>query len=95
MKYIILILCLVALVISILFITGCSRCSFNAGIGYRSVPPTLPKPIIHQLQAIQSLGFSPVYIDLIMKFLESGGLEVLFHKENRTDLGIWVDFLVD
>jgi len=89
-KYIMPILMVIVVVLS-----GCSRCSFNAGVGYRSTPPTMQNPIIYQLETAQKLGFSPVYIDLIMKFLEAGGLEALFHKENRTDLGVWCDFLVD
>ena len=90
MKYIMPILMVIVVVLS-----GCSRCSFNAGVGYRSTPPTMQNPIIYQLETAQKLGFSPVYIDLIMKFLEAGGFEALFHKDNRTDLGVWLDFIAE
>lgn len=91
MKYLMLVL-MVVLVASV----GCARCSFNVGVGYRSVPPTLPQPIIHQLKAMRTTGaIPPSYIDLLIKFLASGGLEAMFHQKNRTDLGVWVDFLVD
>jgi len=86
---------MIVLMVLMVVLTGCSRCSFNAGVGYRSVPASLPDPIIHQLEVAQKLGFSPVYIDLIMKFLEAGGFEALFHKDNRTDLGVWLDFIAE
>jgi hypothetical protein len=55
----------------------------------------MQNPIIYQLETAQKLGFSPVYIDLIMKFLEAGGFEALFLKDNRTDLGVWLDFIAE
>ena len=92
MKYVALVLMVVVVLVGGI---SCSRCSFNAGVGYRSTPPTMPDPIIYQLETAQKLGFSPVYIDLIMKFLEAGGFEALFHKDNRTDLGVWLDFIAE
>ena len=92
MKYVVL-----ALLITMIILSGvsCSRCSFSLGIGYRSVPPTLPNPILYQLDALRTMGATIPYIDLIVKFLEAGGLDAMFHKENQTDLGFWFDFLVD
>ena len=72
---------------------SCARFSFSVGAGYRSIPPTLPNPILNQLKTAEALGVGSVYIDMLMKFLEAGGLEALFHEKNRTDLGFWLDFM--
>jgi len=89
MKYLMVVLMVVLVVCS----TSCSRFSFSVGAGYRSVPPTLDKPILNQLKSAEALGVGPIYIEMLIKFLEAGGLEALFHEKNRTDLGFWVDFM--
>jgi len=79
-----------------LTLAGCSSFSMSIGIGYRSVPPTMKKPILYQqIQTAKALGFAPAWIDLILEFITSDMFKAMFHEKNRTDLGFWIDLTGD
>ena len=82
---------IVALILSIAWVAGCSSFECSLGVGYRKVPPEVSQPILPSRANMKALGLSPAEIKLLFDFLLSDSFKVLFPATNRVDLGGWVE----
>lgn len=78
-------------ILSLVFLTACSGFNCSIGVGYRKLPEKAISPVFKSVQSMERLGISPDMIKIIMDFLMSENLKVLFPSDSRVDVGAWVE----
>ena len=93
---------IVALILSIAWVAGCSSFQCSIGLGYRSLPEEVASPLFTQAMAREILSanaakfaLTPVQIEMILKFLSGDNLKYFLPGNSRNEIGAWVEIIAE
>jgi len=91
---------IVALILSIAWVAGCSSFQCSIGLGYRSLPEEVASPLFTQAMAREILSagaakfaLTPGQIEMILKFLSGDNFKYMFPNNSRNEVGAWVEII--